>query len=76
MNVRTERNIVGMENGFVINMAVLIEYLHAYLYIYFAHSVFCPLPLDSCTFSLITSNLLLKYDLFIYKTYKNIYTHT
>lgn len=45
MNVRTERNIMGMENGFMINKAVLTEYLHAYLHVYFAHSVFCrPTP--------------------------------
>lgn len=57
MNVRTEANMMGMENGFMINKAALIEYLHAYLYVCFAHSVFCP-P-DSCTFSLISSNLML-----------------
>lgn len=31
---------MGMENEFMINTAMLLEYLLAYLYVYFAHSVF------------------------------------
>lgn len=44
MNVRTERNMMGMENAFMINKSALTEYLYAYFYGFFAHSVFCCPP--------------------------------
>lgn len=63
--VRTERNTMGMENGFMINKAILLEYLLAYLYVYFAHSVyFFPLHWEQLYlyFNLFKSSIKLKYD--------------
>jgi len=53
---------MGMENEFMINTAMLLEYLLAYLYVYFAHSVFFPLlEVAYLYFNLFKSSIKLNY---------------
>lgn len=36
MNVRTERNMMGMHNGFIIKKAIVIECVHAHMCLFWS----------------------------------------